>query len=194
MINAHGEDSLKKLLLLLSLLTVMPAHASFLIGINSGYHSTSDGNTNFTFDDMINHGFIGASVGKRDQLYIGQNFSYQTTTYKTTGNDKISALELGPRLNYYFNADKTVLFMLAWNPYAKGTRTTAAGASQEVSGWSYLAGLGYEIKINSSFYAGASIMYHSLNITKYEVNSTSTTVSQAYTSISPMINMSFRFR
>jgi len=172
----------------------MPAHADFLLGINSGYHSSSDGSTKFTFNDMINHGFVGASIGSKGQLYIGQNFSYQTTTYKTTGTDKISALELGPRLNYYFNADKTVLLMLAWNPYAKGTRTTSAGATQDVSGWSYLAGLGYEIKINRAFYVGASIMYHSINLTKYEVDSTSTEVSQSYTSISPMINMSFRFR
>lgn len=185
---------MKKFILLLPLLTIMPAHAGFLLGLNSGYHSSSDGNTNFTFNDMINHGFIGASVGSKDQLYLGQNISYQTTTYKTTGNDKISTMELGPRLNYYFNADKTVLFMLAWNPYAKGTRTTSAGASQDVSGWSYLAGLGYEIKINRTFYVGASLMYHAINITKYEVSNTSTNVSQSYTSISPMINMSFRFR
>lgn len=185
---------MKKLLTICVLMLSVSAHADWLIGLNSGYHSSTDGNTKFEFSDMINHAFIGASIGSKDLLYIGQNISYQSTQYKTSGTDKISALELGPRLNYYFNTDKTVLLMLAWNPYAKGSRTTSAGASQDISGWSYLAGLGYEVRMSRGFYLGASIMYHALNVTEYEVNNTTTEVSETYSSITPMINLSFRFR
>lgn len=185
---------IKKVFCLLVLLTASSASASWLIGLNSGYHSSTDGNTKFEFSDMTNHGFIGASIGSKDQLYLGQNFSYQSKTYKTSTSDEISTMELGPRLNYYFNTEKTILLILAWNPYAKGTRSASGGATQDISGWSYLTGLGYEIKLNRSFYLGASLIYHCLNISKYEINNASTEVSQAYTSLMPMINMSFRFR
>lgn len=185
---------MRKLLCLFLAVLSTSAHADWLVGLNSGYHSSTDGNTKFEFSDMINHAFLGASIGSKDLLYIGQNISYQSTQYKTTGTDKISVLELGPRFNYYFNTEKTVLLMLAWNPYAKGTRTTSSGASQDISGWSYLAGLGYEVKMSRGFYLGASIMYHNINITKYELSNVSTEVSESYSSIMPMINLSFRFR
>lgn len=185
---------MKLLICSIFLFLSIPAHADWMIALNSGYHSSTDGNSKYKFDDMINHLFIGASVGVKGKLYIGQNVTHQSTNYKTTSTSKISTLELGPRINYYFNTDKTILLMLAWNPYAKGTRTTAAGASQDISGYSFLAGLGYEIKLNKGFFLGASIMYHGLNITKSETSNVSTEVSESYSSITPMINMSFRFR
>jgi hypothetical protein len=189
---------MKNLLFALGLLTISAvtntAKADFMLALNSGYYSNSDGSTKFTFSDMTNHLFIGASLGSKAQLYLGQNVSKKVTQYKTTGTDKISTLELGPRINYYFNVDKTLLMILAWNPYAKGERTTAAGATQDISGYSFLVGLGYEIKMSRSLYLGTSIVYNALNISKYEVSNTSTEVSESYSSITPMINLSFRFR
>jgi hypothetical protein len=170
------------------------AHADFMIALNSGYYSSTDGKTNYAFNDMTNHIFIGASLGSKAQFYLGQNVTKKVTQYKTSGTYKISTLELGPRVNYYFNTEKTILVILAWNPYAKGTRTTAAGASQDISGSSLLAGFGYEIKMNRNLFLGTSIMYQSLSVSKYEVNNASTEVSESYTAITPMINLSFRFR
>lgn len=84
--------------------------------------------------------------------------------------------------------------MLAWNPYAKDSRTTSGGASQDISGRSYLAGLAYEVRMGRGFFLGASIMYPAINVTEYEVNNSTTEVSKTYSSITPMINLSFRFR
>ena len=185
---------MKILISLLFLVLCLPAHADWMMATNTGFHSSTDGNSSYKFSDMINHVFVGASIGTKAQLFIGQNVTYQTTTFTTSTTSKITTLELGPRINYYFNNDKTILMVLAWNPYAKGSRTTVTGASQDVSGYSFLAGLGYEIKLNRNFYLGASIMYYSLTVTKSETNNTSTEVSEAYSIVTPMINMSFRFR
>lgn len=182
-------------LLTLSTFYFLPnAHGSFMVSMNSGYHSNSDGKNNYSFKDMTHHFFLGAGLGSKDQLFLGQNITSLSTEYKTSATTKISTLELGPRLIYYFNADKNILLTLAWNPYAKGERTTLAGATQDISGSSLMAGLGLELKMSQSFYLGASLMYHSLSVSKYEVNKVSTEVSESYTSITPMMNLCFRFR
>lgn len=185
---------MQKMFLFLSVFFSTCAHAEFLININSGYHANSDGNTKYTFNDLTNHAFIGASLGSKDQLFLGQNITKLSTSYKTATTTEISTLEVGPRITYYFNDTKTILFTLAWNPYAKGTRTTLAGVNQDISGSSFLTGLGYEIKLANKFFLGASLMYHSLSVSKAEANNVSTEVSESYTSITPMISMCFRFR
>lgn len=172
----------------------MTAMADFKIDLNTGFNSYTDGATKFEFADTTNHIFIGASIGTRDQLYIGQNISIFSNVYKTSAETKISTLELGPRMTYYFSTDRTVFVTLAWNPYAKGERTTLTGTTEEISGSSLLAGIGYELKMTKNFFLGASLMYHSLSISKAEANNISTEVSESYTAMTPMITLSLRFR
>lgn len=180
--------------LLISLLITTSAYADFKIDLNTGYNSYTDGANEFEFSDMTNHIFLGASIGSRDLLYIGQNVSVYSNEFKTATSTDISTLELGPRFTYYFTTAKTVFVTFAWNPYAKGTRTTLAGASEDISGSSLLGGIGYELKLNRNLYLGASLMYHSLSISKSEVNNVSTEVSESYTSMTPMICLGLRFR
>ncbi len=169
------------------------ANASFISSWQAGYSSHSENKTNLAFNDMTNHFFLGAGIGSKEQLFFGQNISSVTEEYKTPNSTKISTLDLGPRINWYFNDEKTILVHLAWNPYAKGTRVSS-GASSDISGWSYLVGFGYELKITKNFYMGGSINYRNLSVTKSELNNVSTTESTSYTSITPMLNLSFRFR
>ena len=168
--------------------------AAFMLDWQTGYASHSESKSSLSFNNLSNHFFLGATLGGKEKLYFGQNITYQTHEYKTTASTKISTLELGPRMNWYFNELKTVFFGLAWNPYAKGTRVQAGGSSEDISGWSYLISLGSELKISKNFHLGASLNYHALNVSKAELNNTSTEESSSYTSITPMINLSFRFR
>lgn len=184
----------QKIFLALMFLISRAAMADFKIDVNTGFNSYTDGATKFEFGDVTNHIFLGASIGSRDQLYIGQNITLFSNDYKTSTTTNVSTMELGPRLTYYFSTDKTVYLTLAWNPYAKGDRTTLAGTTEEISGSGLLAGLGYELKLTKNFFLGASLMYHSLSVTKAEVNNVSTEVSEKYSSITPMINLCLRFR
>lgn len=170
------------------------ARADFKIDLNTGFNSYSDGANEFEFTDMTNHIYIGASVGSKDQLYIGQNITIYSNEFKTATTTDVSTLELGPRFTYYFSQDKTVFVTFAWNPYAKGTRTTLAGVSEDISGSSLLGGIGYELKLSRNFFLGASLMYHSLSVSKAEVNNASREVSESYTSMTPMITLGLRFR
>lgn len=181
-------------ILLLVVLFSQTAKAAFMIDWQLGYASHSENKTSLAFNDMSNHFFFGATLGGKEKFYFGQNITYQTHEYKTPASTKITTMELGPRMNWYFNEAKSTYMALAWNPYAKGTRVAAGAASEDISGWSYLVGFGYELKISKNFHLGASINYHALNISKAEVNNVSTEESTSYTSLTPMLNLSFRFR
>lgn len=169
------------------------AQAKFEVQTSTGYSSNTDGKSKNSFSDITNHFFIGASFDSKEKFVVGQNISIVSTQYKTATTDKLSTTELGPRLNYYINNERNYFVTLAWNPFAKGKRTVA-GIAEDISGWSYLAALGAVLKMGNSFYLGASLNYHSLSITKSIVGSTVTTVTDSYSSIMPMLNISFRFR
>jgi len=183
---------MKKIIFLILFVT-QSAHAAFLIENTSSFTSSTDSKTSTSLSDLSNHLFIGASIGSKQQTFIGQNISYLTGQIQSTATNKINTLELGPKIIYFFSEDNVFYTALGWNPYAKGTRTVS-GVSSEVSGWAYLASLGAELKINRSFHIGASLNYHSLSITKsISSSNVATTTSDAYTSLMPMINFSLHF-
>ena len=170
------------------------AHAAFMLDTMTGYSSSSDSKTTTNISDVSNHIFLGASIGVKQRAFIGQNITFFTHQLKTSSTNKINTLELGPRLTYFFNEENVFYGTIGWNPYAKGTRPIN-GTTDEISGYGLLAGLGAELKINRNFHIGGSLNYHSLNISKsISSANVATTESQTYTSLMPMINLSFRFR
>lgn len=170
------------------------AHAAFMIDTMTGYSSSSDSKTTTDVSGISNHIFIGASLGSRQRLFVGQNITLFTHEIKTSTTNKVSTLELGPRLTYFFNEGNVFYGTLGWNPYAKGTRTIGS-ETEEISGYGLLVGLGAEVKINRNFHIGGSLNYNSLNISK-SISSANVAkeVTDSYTSLMPMLNLSFRFR
>jgi hypothetical protein len=165
------------------------AHADFMFDLSSGYHSRSVGENN-DYSIMEHHLFIGMPVAVKEQLYLGVNFTYTSES----GGENLKTKEYGARINYYFNADKTFLLFLAFNPIMTVDKNSTSGAisqQESMSGSSYIAGLGYETKINNNLFMGATIVYHSATIDDGTKSANSET---KYTSINPMINFSFRFK
>lgn len=167
------------LLAALLVLGTTVAKADILFDASVFYDSTTVDNTDYTKKE--GHLFIAMPVAVKEQLYFGPNF---IITSNQSSGGATGTTEIGPRINYYFNQDKTFLLMLAWNPYVK-----IDNVSDEVSAWSYLAGIGYEMKVNTNFFIGASLVYHSMT----QKNDTANTVIETST-VRPMINFSFRFR
>jgi len=185
---------MKKLLISLLFVLASNVQAAFMIQTMTGYNSSSDSNTSTTITDTNNHLFVAASIGQRARLYIGQNISLISQQIKTTNTNKISTTELGPRMTFFFNDENMFYFTAAWNPYAKGKRTVA-NVETDISGWSYLAGLGAELKVNRILKIGGSLNYHALNVTKsIDSSNVATEVSHSYTSLMPMINLCLSFR
>lgn len=184
---------MKKILIAIFFL-INTAHAAFIVDNMTGYSSSSDSKTTTDISDLSNHLFIGASLGSKQRLYVGQNITFFTHQIKTASTNKVNTLELGPRFTYFFNETNTFYGTVGWNPYAKGKRTIG-DVTEEISGYGLLVGLGAELKINRTFYIGGSLNYKSLNISKsISAANVATEVTDTYTSLMPMINLSLRFR
>ncbi|MGZ3788868.1 MAG: hypothetical protein ACXVLQ_10110 [Bacteriovorax sp.] len=169
------------------------SRAALIVDTMTGFSTSSDSKTSTSTSDVSNHTFIGASLGQRQRAYIGQNITFFSHSIKTSATDKISTLELGPRFTYFFTDENVFYTTLAWNPYAKGKRTVS-NATEDISGYAFLAGIGAEVKMNRNFHIGGSLNYHTLNISKaISAANVATTVSDKYNSLMPMINLSFRF-
>lgn len=171
-------------------------HASFFIQHSLSYHTHDDDADYLSYNKMNNLLFLGASLDKSNRLFLGQSIHMWSKTHKASqggAESDISITELGPRILYYFNDERTWMVSLVYNPYARGTRTIN-GQEEELSGSGYLLNFAYQIKISKSLFLGASVNYHSFSVSKSSVNNTETEVSQSYTSMMPMLDISFRFR
>jgi hypothetical protein len=180
---------LKRIFILASILFAANANADIMFQLTSSFHSrevNSSGNESI----QEHHMFLGMPIAVKEQLYFGLNVSYT----KAEGGTYFDSMEYGPRINYYINSDKTFLIMLAYN-FLSGSQHAASGnttnGDDSVNGTAMLAGLGYEFKVNSNFYIGASLVYHS---TTYEDKSGAAAADIKITSINPGINFGFRFR
>lgn len=153
------------------------AKAEFMFDLSGGYLGRStksgDGST------MEGHLFVGMAVGSKGQLYLGPSFA--STKDDVNG---ASTSEIGARLNYYLNADKTYKIMLSYSP-----AVTATVAGLECDASSLLVGLGYEFKMNSNVYLGTVLAYHKLDA---EAKTGGTDLS--YNILMPMVNVSLRFK
>lgn len=168
---------MKRILLAACLMTMATvAKADFMFHTSFFYNSNKVGN--LTYSDYEAHLFIGMPVAVKEQLYIGPN---ATITEDNSFAGGSGTTEIGPRINYYFNSDKTFVLILGWNPYVK------FDGAPNADGWSYMAGLGYELKINTNLYLGASVIQHGL--TKSENGTDSKT-----STLRPVISASLRFR
>jgi hypothetical protein len=183
-----------KKILLLSLFLINSSHAAFMIETMTGFSSSSDSKSSTAISDVSNHIFIGAALGSKQKFFIGQNISIISQQVKTSATNKVNTLELGPRVTYFFSEENVFYASLGWNPYAKGKRTVNS-VTEEISGFGLLGSLGAELKINRNFHIGGSLNYHSLSISKaISSSNVATNVSNSYTSLMPMINLSLRFR
>lgn len=179
------------------MLSASPAMAAFNIELYGNYTSDTDNVDNEAYSKSYYGIFLGASLDSKQVLYFGQSVMLHTRSIKgssSTNAGSISVTELGPRFTLFFGDTQSWALTVVWNPYAKGTRQRA-GSTEDISGWSYLASFGYQLKLSKGFALGANVSYHALNIsTSTDTANLESEVSHSYTSIIPMITISFKFR
>tara|TARA_R110002072_G_scaffold64203_9_gene160001 strand:- start:47887 stop:48420 length:534 start_codon:yes stop_codon:yes gene_type:complete len=171
-------------------------HAKFIIELATNFSSEEDNVDNFTFSRFDFRGFLGASLDGEGAVYFGQSIYSGSREHKTSSGTTItvSSLEVGPKMSIFMGASKSIYISVAWHPYAKGERKTEAGTTEDISGSSLLGSLGYQLKLTKTFYLGASLNYHKFSVSKYTNTSDQEfEVTDEYTTISPMIDISLRF-
>ena len=105
----------------------------------------------------------------------------------------VSVTAFGASALYFIDKEFRWKVQLTYNVALSGSRTVD-GASQDIEGSGYEAGLGFQLPLSRSVWLGATMNYHAITISEYKVDTTATDVSQSYTAIVPMINLNFFFR
>lgn len=186
-----------KFLVLIGLLTSVyskSADAKFYGQLSTTYSTSEDDAENFSFNRMMNMLYAGGSIDGGGRFYIGWNyFMWSRTTDNDGTESEISLTEQGPRFLFFFNEMRTLGLSASWHPYVKGERTLS-GTNQELSGSGYTASFLYHLKVNNKFYMGFSVNYHSATLDEQTVGTTLTEITESYSNIVPMIDLSFRFR
>ncbi|OUR95416.1 hypothetical protein A9Q84_16415 [Halobacteriovorax marinus] len=184
-------------LFFLTFILVQDTFAGFYFQHSFNYESETEGAESLEYTAMRNYTLLGASFGKKENWVIGQSiysWSRGTKNSAMTGESAISMLELGPRVQYFFNSGRNFYMSGTYNFYAKGTREINGGTSANIEGTSYILSAGLQLKVKRLFYIGFSYNYHVLNITETSSNSVVSTVSETYTYIFPAIEFSLRFK
>ncbi len=187
----------KLTIFLITLVLNTPVWASFYFQNSTNYTTDSDSSAQkLNYATTRNVTLLGATFLKQRNGVIGQNIVYWTRNAKEDYSGRVTnmnMLELGPRIQYFFDEIKTFYISAAYNIYAKGTRTIG-GVAEQVRGSSYLVGMGYHFKVNRTFFVGLSMNYHSLSLSEKTVDTTETKISDTYNSFWPGIEFSLRFR
>lgn len=160
------------------------------------YNSDSDDSGKLAYSSMRNITFIGAAFGSTGKWIIGQNIMLWNRSVKNDDMSSAASIdlkELGPRFQYFFNESKTVYISGVYNFYVKGKRKVD-GTSQDVSGTSFLATIGTQLKISKKFYFGVSLNYHSISLSEKTVDTTTTDITDSMSYIFPAVAFSLRFK
>jgi hypothetical protein len=175
----------------------LKSNAGFYFQHSLSYLAESEDAESLEYTTMRNITLLGANFGKSGNWVIGQSimsWSRETTNAAMTGESSISLLELGPRVQYFFNDGKNFYVSGVYNFYAKGDRQVNGAAEEEIEGTSFLISSGIQLKVSKKFYFGLSYNYHTLSISKTASGSTTSDVSQSYTYTFPSLEFSFRFK
>jgi hypothetical protein len=189
---------MKTILTFLLLLLSSSSFAKFYAQHSISYESYSENVEDTKFGSMGNLLFVGASIGGAEKFFFGQSVYIHSFTFNTSASNTgtLSMTEIGPRFIWFLNDRKTWNISFAWHPFAKGKRTLpSATDSTDTTATSMIASIAYQFPVTKFFYLGASLNYYSYSITKDTTASgTATNVSQKYTHIVPMFDLSFRFK
>lgn len=187
------------ILTFIALTPLFTVKAGLFVQYSGSYISDSgaDEGEKFEYSGMRNMLLIGATFGRSGNVVIGQNVLFLNRTGKATSleEEKLSTLELGPRVQWFLNDAKTFYISGAYHFYARGSRKMSGEATeQDVSGKAYFANVGIQLRLSRMAYLGLSFNYHNVTLDESSVGSTRTEISHTYTSIYPALDFSLRFR
>jgi|GEM_PF-5968223 len=103
---------------------------------------------------------VGMPVTKKNRFLIGWNYASYTFTETTSTETSLKVTDMGPKLTYYFDKDRTWVASFTYNLITKGGYTGAGAAETELRGTSMKVEAGYMPQMWSSVFMGAKLNYY----------------------------------
>ena len=184
------------IILFLSVLSIsQDVSAAFLGQYQLLYFTREDDVDQFTYNRMDNRIVLAASVDRSGKFFIGFNYHIWNKANKadaSSNEDELSMTEFGATFTYFWDENRIWKTSFSYNLKASGERTTS-GTTEDVDGSSMLFSIGFQVPITRKFSLGLSMNYHALTISESVTGTTSSEVSESYTTIYPMADVAFKF-
>lgn len=134
------------------------------------------------------------TLTKKGRVVLGWNYASYTFTENPGVETSLTVTDMGPKLMYYINKDKTWVVAFTYNLITKGDYTAAGAASTELRGTSMKGEFGYLPMMWESVYMGAKLNYYQASFNE-EITGTTTLdqVSHSRTVIYPTFAMTIRW-
>jgi len=149
---------------------------------------TGAGSNPNKYSNSANRFSLTSEIDGSGKYRFGFNYEILSRTY---GKDTLSLTNMGPKIDMFSGP---FYLTLAWFPYSQGKRKIGAD-TETISGWGYLAGVGYVKKITKVLSVGGSFNYASLSVTKKTTAANVTSkVTESYSFMYPMLEFKLSFR
>jgi hypothetical protein len=190
---------MKSILLLLALAAGAPcAHAvTPMVGANVFYFTdnfTYGSNPASQYKRIMYDLDLGLPLTKKGRWILGWNYASYTFSENTGTETSLKVTDMGPKLTYYFDKDRTWEAALTYNLITKGTYTPGGGSETELRGTSLKFEAGYLPQMWENVFMGAKINYYKASFKEEITNQTALAqVTHSRAVIYPTFAVTFRW-
>lgn len=138
---------------------------------------------------------LGLGVDKKEHYIVGWNVGYTSATDDVASvNTTYTVTEMGPKFGMFFDKDRFWSIWATYNLVVNGTYSTAGGAAETWRGTSIKIELGVTPALDTEYYAGVKLIYHSETFVESLIGSTNySQVAYSRAMIYPALNFSARY-
>jgi hypothetical protein len=131
---------------------------------------------------------------KKNRLLLGWNYASYTFSDNTGTETSLKVTDMGPKLTYYFNKDRTWVAGFTYNLITKADYTPGGGTVTELRGTSMKFEAGYMPQMWENVLMGAKINYYKADFKEEITNQTALAqVTHNRTVIYPSFAVTFRW-
>jgi hypothetical protein len=189
---------MKSVLLFLGLVLAAPRAQALLPVIDANLFYFSDGMVYSSATSAYNRTFwdfmIGMPTSSKGYWVIGWNYDTYSFIDNPGTATKLSITDMGPKILYAINKDKTFVFAFNYNLITKGSYSPGGGTTSELRGTSMRVELGYTPAVSENCFMGPKLNYYKATFTEEITGQTALAkVTDSRTVIYPSFTITYRF-
>lgn len=190
---------MKRILILLSILTagfeshaIKPAFDLNLFYFSDSFTYGSDSPS--AYKRLLYDLSANLPLTKKGSFLLGWNYAAYSFTESTDAETSLKVTDMGPKLTYYFDKDRTWVASFTYNLITKGTYSDAGAAETELRGTSMKFEAGYLPQMWENVFMGAKINYYKASFKEEITGQTSLAqVTHSRAVIYPTFAVTFRW-
>ena len=133
------------------------------------------------------------NLSKKGQLVLGWNYDSMAFDDNPGTATKLTVSDMGPKIIYYVNKDRTIPIGFTYDLITKGQYTAGTAQAVELRGSAMKVDFGYTPEISEGFLMGFKFNYYKPSFAESVQNTTITKTTNSRAVIYPTFSMTYRF-